>query len=77
MLLYELGVAEDARRRGIGRALVGALRELARHRGCVAMWVLTEPDHEPPVRTYVSAGGAAEAVGQMLVWNLDDVARQP
>lgn len=72
MLLYELGVAEDVRRRGIGRALVRALEQLARDRGCAGMWVLTEPDDEPPVRTYVSAGGTAQAVGEMVVWSFDD-----
>jgi len=42
MFLYELGVGESFRGRGIGRALVGSLRELAWERGCYAMWVLTD-----------------------------------
>jgi len=37
MFLYELGVDAAARRRGVGRALVEALRALARRRGCYGM----------------------------------------
>src|SRR5215217_1287242 len=35
MFLYELAVDEAHRRRGHGRALVGALEALARERGCI------------------------------------------
>src|SRR5213592_3759274 len=45
MFLYELGVAERARGRGVGRALVGALADLARKRGCYGMWTATETDN--------------------------------
>src|SRR4249920_10483 len=38
MFLYELGVDEAFRGRGIGRALVGSLTDLAWERGCYAMW---------------------------------------
>jgi aminoglycoside 3-N-acetyltransferase I len=34
MFLYELGVAEHARNRGIGRRLVSELATMARERGC-------------------------------------------
>ncbi|KPC85940.1 GNAT family acetyltransferase, partial [Streptomyces sp. NRRL WC-3753] len=43
MLLYELGVAPAHRRLGIGRALIEALAEVARERGCRGMWVGVEP----------------------------------
>src|SRR5829696_4272074 len=42
LFLYELGVDERFRRRGIGTALVRALAERARDRGCYGMWVLTD-----------------------------------
>src|SRR5688500_17224144 len=45
MFLYELGVDEAYRRRGIGKALVSALRDLAIERGCYGMWVLTDADN--------------------------------
>src|SRR5258705_9278075 len=43
MFLYELGVDETARRQGVGAALVRALADLARSRGCYGMWVATDP----------------------------------
>ena len=52
MFLYELGVDESARNRGVGTALVTALADAARARGCFGMWVLTERDNVAAVRTY-------------------------
>ena len=40
IFLYELSVEEDHRQRGIGTALVTALRELAQENVCYGMWVL-------------------------------------
>jgi len=57
MFLYELGVHEDLRRRGIGKALVAALRDLAIERGCYGMWVLTDADNEAALATYSAASG--------------------
>lgn len=75
IFLYELSVAEDARRQGIGSALVAALRDLARERGCYGMWVLTEDDNDAALATYRGAG--ATDVGQpvMLEWELSDSPR--
>jgi ribosomal protein S18 acetylase RimI-like enzyme len=56
MFLNELGVAEHARRQGIGRALTEALADVARGRGCHGMWVGTENDNAAARRTYGSAG---------------------
>jgi ribosomal protein S18 acetylase RimI-like enzyme len=72
MLLYELGVADPFQRRGIGRALVAALTDRARDRGCYGMWVLTDTDNEPAIRTYQSAGGGDRSDPVMLTWQLDD-----
>jgi aminoglycoside 3-N-acetyltransferase I len=57
MFLYELGVAEPARRRGAGSALVRALAALARERGCYGMWVATDPANDAAMATYRRAGG--------------------
>jgi ribosomal protein S18 acetylase RimI-like enzyme len=59
MFLNELAVATAFRRRGIGKALVLALRDLARERDCIAMWVLTDHDNDAARATYESAGSSA------------------
>ncbi len=68
MFLYELGVAEEARGRGIGSALVDALAALARERGCYGMWVLTEPDNAAALATYRRAGGETTGASVLLEW---------
>jgi ribosomal protein S18 acetylase RimI-like enzyme len=68
MFLYELSVAEDARRRGTGRALVEALAALARERGCFGMWVGTEPGNEAARRTYARAGGHETPASVVVEW---------
>lgn len=70
MFLYELFVEEEHRRRGIGRALVVALAELARERGCYGMWVGTEPDNLPAIATYRAAGSAPIEPFVSLTWDL-------
>jgi ribosomal protein S18 acetylase RimI-like enzyme len=70
MFLYELGVDEPYRRRGIGRALVAALAGLAADRGCYGMWVSTEADNEAALATYRSAGAGPPEPGVTLTWAL-------
>jgi ribosomal protein S18 acetylase RimI-like enzyme len=74
MVLYELSVDEDHRRRGIGRELVGGLLAIARERGCYGMWVAVDTDNDPALATYAAAGGAREADAAMIVWSLDGTA---
>jgi ribosomal protein S18 acetylase RimI-like enzyme len=68
MFLYELGVAQAHRRRGIGKALVEALARLAREAGCYGMWVLTDEDNRAALATYQAAGAAREPDTVMLGW---------
>ncbi|MDX3454721.1 GNAT family N-acetyltransferase [Streptomyces sp. ME02-8801-2C] len=68
MLLYELGVAEAYRRRGIGRALVRRLAEESRERGCYGMWVLVDTDNEVALATYRSAGGKDDGACAVVGW---------
>jgi ribosomal protein S18 acetylase RimI-like enzyme len=70
MLLYELSVDPAARRRGLGRALVAALAQLAARRGCYDMFVLVDDDNAPALATYASAGGRAASRPVMVEWEL-------
>jgi ribosomal protein S18 acetylase RimI-like enzyme len=71
MFLYELGVAAEHRRRGIGRNLVAGLAELARERGCYGMWVLTDRDNAAGLATYRAAGADEDEDAVMLSWSFD------
>ena len=68
MFLYELAVHEDHRNRGVGRALVGALADLARKRGCYGMWVLTDSDNAAALAAYTAAGAGPAEDQVMLSW---------
>lgn len=70
MFLYELGVDERFRGRGIGKALTEALVDLAKERGCYGMWTLTEEDNQAALRTYTSAGVVEREDAVLLEWRL-------
>lgn len=72
MFLYELGVDERFRGRGAGRALVAALAQRARDRGCYGMWVLTDAENAAALRTYRSAGAVERGAEVMLDWHFGD-----
>jgi ribosomal protein S18 acetylase RimI-like enzyme len=58
LFVYEVDVAESHQRRGIGKALLARLAELARERGIRIGFVLTDPGNGPANALYRSAGGA-------------------
>ena len=60
MWINEVGVAPTHRRRGIGRAVLAALTNLAREIGCTEAWVLTETDNDAARGLYKNAGGVEE-----------------
>jgi ribosomal protein S18 acetylase RimI-like enzyme len=68
MFLYELGVDDAFRGRGVGKALVAALRDRAIERGCRGMWVLTDADNDAALATYRSAGAGAPDPQVLLEW---------
>ncbi|HEX7262934.1 MAG TPA: GNAT family N-acetyltransferase [Candidatus Dormibacteraeota bacterium] len=68
MFLYELGVDDSHQRQGFGTALVEALADLARERGCYGMWVLTEEDNVAARATYSKARGEAEGTPLIFNW---------
>jgi ribosomal protein S18 acetylase RimI-like enzyme len=68
MFLYELGVDEQYRRQGIGKALVAELRRVAIELGCAGMWVATEPDNIAAIATYRSGGADEIEESVVLSW---------
>lgn len=56
VLLNDLFVAEDARGRGIGRALIAAAAEVARERGAPYIEWSTAPDNRTAQRLYDTTG---------------------
>ncbi len=57
--LRDLYVVPGARRRGVGRALVGAVRQAADAAGAIRLSVQTEPDNEAALQLYRATGFAA------------------
>lgn len=71
MLLYELGVAERFRRRGIGTALVAGLRDVTRRLGYRSMWVAIDAGDEIAAATYRAAGAITRVPTEIMTWGFD------
>lgn len=69
VFLYELGVDDAARGRGIGKQLVQAGLDLARELGCYGAWTITEDDNVAALATYRSAGAEADHTSVTEVWD--------
>jgi ribosomal protein S18 acetylase RimI-like enzyme len=68
MFLYELGVDKDHRHHGFGTALVRALADLAREKGCYGMWVLVDDENAAAAATYRKADGDVESQPLLFNW---------
>jgi GNAT superfamily N-acetyltransferase len=72
MFLYELGVAEPHRRRGVARALVERLAAIARDLGCYGMWVATDDVNLAALATYESTGAKRDDKrAVILTWTFE------
>jgi ribosomal protein S18 acetylase RimI-like enzyme len=69
MFVYELGVDERFRRRGIGRTLLRELAAVAREQGCYGMFVLTDEDNPAALATYGVDGALREHGIVMFSWD--------
>jgi ribosomal protein S18 acetylase RimI-like enzyme len=73
VLLYEMGVHDDFRRRGIGKALIEEVKHWAKEAGADEVWVLTNRSNAAAVALYRSVGGTTESETQdevMFVFKL-------
>jgi ribosomal protein S18 acetylase RimI-like enzyme len=66
MLLYEIEVAADYRRRGIGSALIGELKRICRQRGAAKMFVATGKSNVAAMALYASTGGQRPSTGEAM-----------
>ena len=57
LFFYEIVVASDCRRRGIGRRLVEAMKTIAHEKQVTKMWVQTDPANTAARALYQCAGG--------------------
>jgi ribosomal protein S18 acetylase RimI-like enzyme len=71
MFVYELNVDEAYRRRGIARALLHELEQLARDRECYGMWVVTSQENVVALATYEATGATAEKGQTVLAWSFE------
>jgi ribosomal protein S18 acetylase RimI-like enzyme len=70
MFVYELASVRPHQRQGVGTALVEAMKDLARERGCYGMWVLSDGDNDAAIKTYRRAGGE-DSNPRLFEWKLD------
>jgi aminoglycoside 3-N-acetyltransferase I len=62
LIVYEVDVDEQYRRRGIASALLLELERLAKEQGIAESFVLTEPDNDAANALYASLGGVRSEV---------------
>lgn len=71
--LYETGVAESHRRRGIGKAMIEALKALCKVEGVMKTWVVTDRSNVAAARLYESTGARGSGGDDcVFVYEQDD-----
>jgi len=73
MFINEAGVDPPFRGRGIGRALVDVLSDLAASRGCTSTWVLTAKDDVAALAVYQVDGAERDESFVLLEWEHEPV----
>lgn len=68
MLLYEIGVAEPHRRRGIGTRMIGTLKAICRAEDVLKMWAPTGRSNVAATRLYASTGAAPLDSGDEVMY---------
>lgn len=60
VLLYEIDVHPDFRKRGIGSAMIQELKNLAKESGASEVWVITNKSNEAAMQLYEATGGTTK-----------------
>ena len=68
MFLYEIGVAESHRRRGIGTQMIAELKAVCRSHDVMKMWVPTGRSNIPAMRLYASTGATPLPSGDEVTY---------
>lgn len=66
MFVYEIGVRQDSRRLGVGRALFDALEGLCRELGIARGFLITNESNEEAMAFYRSLGGRRDATDEAV-----------
>lgn len=62
LYIYDMAVATQHRRKGLGKQLIGALKQVALEQGCRELFVEAHEEDSHALAFYRSAGGRAEKV---------------
>lgn len=57
LFVWEVGVAESHRQRGVARQMLERAKQISRERNIRKIMILTHADNEPAMHLYESAGG--------------------
>lgn len=64
--INEVGVSPTHQGHGLGKRLMDEMLKVARSRGCVEVWVLTDRSNVPAMRLYTSAGGMEKSPDSVM-----------
>lgn len=71
LFLYSIDVAQAYRRRGIGTALIAAVRKLGREQSCSEAFVLTNQSNLAGMQLYQSTGGKKSNPDDVVMFEYD------
>ena len=71
LFLYSIDVAETYQRRGIGTALIEAVRKLGREQGCSESFVFTNESNPAGMQLYQSTGGKRSNPDDVVMFEYD------
>jgi GNAT superfamily N-acetyltransferase len=71
LFLYSIDVAETYQRRGIGTALIEAVRRLGRAQGCSESFVFTNESNPAGMQLYQSTGAKRSNPDDVVMFEYD------